>query len=452
MNHPKIGTPSERFPLIDRRALLLASLALPFAGGAHAAIVGADLAPGRGDQSEAFRAGLAKAIAEKRPFVLAPGTYRIGPIELPDGAQIHGTAGLTTLVLGAEGALLSGRGAKRIVLSGLALDGQNRTAGPAQALVAFADVADLRVLDCIIGRAGEIGLLAERCGGRIERCTIAAIGSYGLFSRDGRGLTIADNSVSDCGEGGILVHRFKPGEDGAVVSGNRVERIRAKSGGTGQVGNGINVYLAHDVAITGNRVADCAFSGIRVNGGSNVRILGNEVLRSGETALYVEFEFTGAVVANNIVDGAANGISVVNFLQGGRLATVSGNIVRNLRATGPYDDGLPGFGYGIAVEADTTVTGNVVEGAPLCGILAGWGAYLRNLTITGNVVREAGVGVMVSVVEKAGAAVISGNVFQATKGGAVVGYRWGQAATGDLALGGIPVPAHLTIDRNRSIP
>ena len=44
--------------------------------------------------------------------------------------------------------------------------------------------------------------------------------------------------------------------------------------------------------------------------------VGNEVTRSGETALYVEFEFTGAVVASNVVDGGVMGISVVNFMQG----------------------------------------------------------------------------------------------------------------------------------------
>ena len=34
--------------------------------------------------------------------------------------------------------------------------------------------------------------------------------------------------------------------------------------------------------------------------------------RSGETAIYAEFAFQGAVIGSNIVDGAANGISVVN--------------------------------------------------------------------------------------------------------------------------------------------
>ena len=438
--------------MLTRRALLSSVVVLAAASPARAAIVGADLLPATGDRTEAFRAGLLRAVAEKRPFVLAPGTYRIGPIELPDGAQIHGTAGMTTLELVADGAILRAGGAKRIVLSGLGFDGQNRSAAGAQALLAFADVGDLRIADCIVGRAGEIGILAERCGGRITGSTVSAIGTYGIFSRDGRGLTIADDTVADCGEGGILVHRSQPGEDGAVVRGNRVERIRAKSGGTGQVGNGINVFRAHGVAILDNRILDCAFSGIRVNGGSNVRIIGNDIRRAGETALYVEFRFQGAVVANNLIDGAANGISIVNFNEGGRLATVTGNVVRNLRSTGPYPAGKPAFGFGIAVEADVAVGDNLIEGAPNCGLLVGWGAFQRNVTVTGNVVREAGFGVLVSVSEGAGAVVVVGNAFHEVKRGAIVGHRLGEAATGDLAAAGTAVPSPLTIANNRVAP
>ncbi len=37
-----------------------------------------------------------------------------------------------------------------------------------------------------------------------------------------------------------------------------------------------------------------------------------------------------------MMDGAANGISIANFDQGGRLASVTGNVVRNLTLKGPY--------------------------------------------------------------------------------------------------------------------
>ena len=43
------------------------------------------------------------------------------------------------------------------------------------------------------------------------------------------------------------------------------------------------------------------------------------------------------------------------------------------------------------------MTGNVIENAPAFGIVAGWGKYLRDVAITGNVIRNAFVGIGVSV-------------------------------------------------------
>ena len=98
----------------------------------------------------------------------------------------------------------------------------------------------------------------------------------------------------------------------------------------GQWGNGINVFRAGNVMVSNNMVSDCAFSAIRSNAGNDVQITGNTCLRSGETSIYSEFEFNGAVINNNIIDGGGRGISIANFLQGGRLAVVSGNLIRNI--------------------------------------------------------------------------------------------------------------------------
>ncbi|MBZ0164424.1 MAG: TIGR03808 family TAT-translocated repetitive protein, partial [Notoacmeibacter sp.] len=174
----------------------------------------------------------------------------------------------------------------------------------------------------------------------------------------------------------------------------------------------------------------------------------NSCLRSGETALYSEFEFEGAIVSSNIVDGAANGISLVNFNGGGRMGTVTGNIIRNLSTEGPYPADKPGFGVGITVEADVAVSGNTVENAPRYGMHLGWGPYLRNVTATGNVIRRAGTGIAVSVVEGAGRAVITGNIIEGARNGAIVGYRWAEPATRDLAGSGASGFDHLTIERN----
>ena len=269
----------------------------------------------------------------------------------------------------------------------------------------------------------------------------------GIVSNEADGLALTGNVVADCANGGIWVHRWSEGEDGTLVSGNRVERIGAKHGGTGQWGNGINVFRAHGVVISGNRIADCAFSAIRSNTGSNVQITGNSCLRSGEVAIYSEFAFQGAVISNNLIDGATTGVSIANFMDGGRLAVCSGNLIRNLTEVGPYPPEVAGFGIGIAAEADTTITGNVIEGAPRFGLLLGWGPYMRNLIASQNMVRDCGTGIAVTVVEGAGSAVISNNIVQGSRNGAINGYRWLDKATGELN-GSTDWP-HLTINGNQ---
>jgi uncharacterized secreted repeat protein (TIGR03808 family) len=153
-------------------------------------------------------------------------------------------------------------------------------------------------------------------------------------------------------------------------------------------------------------------------------------------------------VANNVVDGAANGISITNFDNGGRLATVSGNLVRNLRLEGPYPESGFGFGWGIGVEADTAVSGNVIDNAPRAGIVLGWGPYLRGVAAIGNVVRDSAVGIAVSVAEGAQTTQISNNILQNTADGAIIGYLWKDPATRDLAKDGASGFAHLDISGN----
>ena len=162
-------------------------------------------------------------------------------------------------------------------------------------------------------------MVLRKVSGRVTDCELGDIRKAGLFSEDAAGLELAHNHVHDCGNNGILVWRSEPGEDGTIVAANRIERIAAKSGGSGQNGNGINVFRAGSVFVSGNRIADCAFSAIRSNAGSNCQMIGNSCARLGEVALYAEFSFEGAIIANNLVDKAATGI-VRHQLQRGRPA------------------------------------------------------------------------------------------------------------------------------------
>lgn len=400
------------------------------------------------DRSAALNRLISEAAMERRPLVLPAGIYEVSEIELPDGANISGVPGATRLVYSGEGRFLTAENAGRIDLSGLVIDGGRHWLGDGVAATLVArGVKSLNLTDCDLVGSAANALALERCGGRVSGNRISGAADAAIYAVESAGLSITDNHVFDCGNGGILVHRWQPGADGTIVTGNRIERIRANDGGTGQHGNGINIFRAGNVMIANNHVSDCAFSAIRSNSGSNAQIVANQCIASGETAIYSEFSFEGAVIAQNLIDGGANGISVCNFNEGGRLATISGNVIRNIDAAGPYAPIDPGFGYAIMAEADTTVTGNTIDRAAKWGILLGWGPYLRNVSVTGNIVRDVPVGIAVSVVEGARQALIADNVIEGALGGAVVGFRWGQPTTADLASGGEP-PPHLTIRGN----
>ena len=257
------------------------------------------------------------------------------------------------------------------------------------------------------------------------------------------------NTIQGTNDNGIEILRTALGDDGTLVADNRIEDIKAGPGGSGQYGNAINAFRAGNVIVRGNRIRNCDYSAVRGNSASNIQITGNSVSDVREVALYSEFSFEGAVIANNTVDGAAFGVSVCNFNEGGRIAVVQGNIIRNLRpkrpiGTAPDDDA----GVGIYVEADSSVTGNVIENAPSFGIMAGWGKYLRDVVISGNVIRKAFVGIGVSVASGAGTALVNANVISETPRGAVVGLDHARPVTPDLSADGAQRFAQVVIGTN----
>lgn len=407
--------------------------------------------PGAGDRkSKAFAKLLKEAAAKNMPVFLPPGDYTISNVTLPDNTRITGVAGATRILYGGDGHLFAADGLARVELANLVIDGANRWLDDTvEGLVHLSNVAQVTIENCEIQGSSKTAVSLQRCGGRIERNRLSGAADYALYAVESHDLSVTGNHVFDCGNGGILIHRWQKGRDGTIVSGNRIARMAATRGGTGEYGNGINIFRADDVMVTNNHLTGCAFSAIRANAGSNVQISGNTCLDSGETAIYSEFGFEGAIVNGNLIDGAANGILIVNFNEGGRLATVTGNVVRNLKLEGPYVHDGAGFGFGIAVEADTVVSGNTIENAPKWGLMLGWGPFMRGLVVSGNLVRKSPVGCAVTVVEEAGSALISGNIFEDTPNGAIAGYRWNERTTGDLATEGATY-AHLTIERNRT--
>ncbi len=285
--------------------------------------------------------------------------------------------------------------------------------------------------------------------GDISGNIFANIAVTAVVSFDARGLSVARNTIAGTNDNGIEILRTAIGDDGTLVADNRIEDIKAGPGGSGQYGNAINAFRAGNVIVRGNRIRNCDYSAVRGNSASNIHITGNSVSDVREVALYSEFAFEAAVIANNIVDGAAVGVSVCNFNEGGRIAVVQGNIIRNLIpkrpiGTAPDDDA----GIGIYIEADSSVTGNVIENAPSYGIVAGWGKYLRDVVISGNVIRKALAGVGVSVVPGAGTALVNNNMISETPRGAVVGLDHARAVTADLSADGAQRFAQVVVGGN----
>jgi uncharacterized secreted repeat protein (TIGR03808 family) len=370
-------------------------------------------------------------------------------LRLQNGTQLTGVRGATRLVFTGGASMVSGEGAGHLGLTNITLDGGGIPLPTRRGLVHCLGGRDIRVSDCEITGSGGSAIWFENVSGDVSGNIITNTATTAVVSFDAQGLLVSRNSILGANDNGIEILRTAIGDDGTLVLDNRIEDIKAGPGGSGQYGNAINVFRAGNVIVRGNRIRNCDYSAVRGNSASNIQISGNSVSDVREVALYSEFSFEGAVIANNTVDGAAFGVSVCNFNEGGRLAVVQGNIIRNLLPKRPIgtapDDNA---GVGIYVEADTSVSGNVIENAPSFGIIAGWGKYLRDVAISGNVIRDAFVGIGVSVTPGAGTVLVGNNLISQTPRGAVVGLDRMRPVTADLSADGAPHFAQVVIAAN----
>ena len=401
------------------------------------------------DQTRVLQRAIDEAARAQMPLALPPGIYRTGTLHLARGTQLVGVRGATRLVSTGGASLVLSEGADHIGLDGIALDGGGLPLPARQGLVHCLGGRDVRIANCEIVGSGGNGIWLEQVSGEISGNIITETATTAIVSFDARGLIVARNTIVGTNDNGIEILRTAIGDDGTLVADNRIENIKAGTGGSGQYGNAINAFRAGNVIVRGNRIRNCDYSAVRGNSASNIQIVNNSVSDVREVALYSEFSFEGAVISGNVVDGAALGVSVCNFNEGGRIAVVQGNIIRNLLpkrpiGTAPDDDA----GIGIYVEADTSVTGNVIENAPSFGIVAGWGKYLRDVAITGNVIRKAFAGIGVSVVSGAGSALVNNNTISETPRGAVVGLDHARAITADLSIEGAQRFAQVVIGTN----
>jgi uncharacterized secreted repeat protein (TIGR03808 family) len=448
---------TRRFALPLAAASVVAATSVPAAARSPAAPAtqfGIDpTAPG--DQSARLQAAIDQTTQRGVALQLPAGKIIAGAVKLRTGTQLIGAAGIgSVLSLYGTGAILTGSDAHNVVLEGVVLDGaqlpmDDRRGGALLSLESCSNI----VLERLTVRNAALGGISLRAvAGRIHGCLITGIGRAALHSLDAGGLDIAHNTISDCADNGILIWRTHHGEDGTVLSHNRITRIRSTSGGSGQNGNGINIYRAARVQAASNVISDCAYTAIRANEASNVQMIANSVMRIGEVALYAEAAderagaagFEGAVLSANVVDDAATGLVVTNFNNGGRLAVIQGNLVRNLkrREHEPVDK----RGEGIAVEADAVVSNNVIENAPTCGIMIGWGRHMREVIATGNLIRRARIGIAVSGDAGGGQCLLTNNLISQAREGAIRAMDLARPVGADLVSG--KTPRNITVSGN----
>ncbi len=384
--------------------------------------------PATAETLSTFQAMVDQAAAAGGDLMLEAGEYLVNGIRLPSNLTVRAARGAVSLVA-AGGPVFVADDSRNITLEGLTFDGSG--AGRADgALVELQNCEGLMIADCHFRSGPGNGITAYACSGSVRDSRFEGFGQTALHLQDGKGMAALNNVISDCGNGGIRVWRYEGGHDGTLVSGNRISAIYSQSG-NGQNGNGINVFQADAVICSDNVISDCDFSALRANTTHDTIFSGNQCLDCREVAIFSEFGFSGSIIADNLIDRAASGISITNLDSGGHLAVCSGNIVRNISGSSPTNpDTVP---TGIFAEADTAVTGNVVDNVPGTGIAAGWGPYLRNVLVSGNVVSNALIGIGVSVVEGAGAARIEGNLISGAGAAAIAGMRWREIATADLS-------------------
>jgi len=454
---PLAATGCSAYPLgmlLARRTIIAGLLGLPLAGAAASAFAKPLDAGDMGvkphateDQSGPLQDAILKAASEGRRLALPSGTYFVGNLQIPGGLVLEGVPGATVLACSTDGPVARISGS-----AGVRLDGLTFTAGNGsptandQGLLVVSASTDIHLVNCDFKGGHANGLVVNDASVEVSDCMFTDHALAAIFAYDSRGVTARGNRIVHCGNGGILVWGSKPRHDGSVLSGNTITSIGWTNGGNGQNGNGINVFRCGDVIVSDNQIAQCAFSAIRLNTTMNVAVTGNVCRSAGEVAIFSEFGFSGSVIADNIVDGAAAGISITNMDQGGRLATCSGNIVRNIAARSEVNpDTRP---VGIYVEADTAVTGNTVDAVPGIGILAGNGPFLRNVIVSSNMISGAETGIAVTTVREAqtGSALISGNLISGATT-PLAGRAWDEVTSTDLAGDAAKFP-NLTVAGN----
>ncbi len=385
------------------------------------------------------------ARSQGRPLFFQPGTYDSGTTTIltsnGGGKPLQARAVPGSVVLRFTGSNIFFRieGQADVRFDGLTFDGQNRpltdyvSQRPAFIAVA-ANARNVAFENCAIVNSPGIGIYVASGAEALIRGSSLSAHSIGIWSENAK-ISVLARSLDSMANNGIAIWRDSITGDSSTISGNLINGIETAAGGTGQNGNGVSIFRAVGVTVTDNKIFATKYSAVRCNGGGLYNICNNNIYNTREVAIFIEapgagIDLTGCVVSNNCLDTVGNGINVANsgqFSDGtARSVVIEGNRISNI-----LNNPIPDAGYyppstignGITVEQDCVVSGNLIESAARVGIQAGVNTGARDLVLTGNLVRNAAIGIGVSNDAVTGAdrsIVVSGNVVRACSIGGIV--------------------------------
>lgn len=384
--------------------------------------------------SATLQQGINVARSNGRPLFIQPGTYTTGDLSIDssggtNAAVIEAVPGTVIIRYTGGTDFFQIDGISDCVLRGISFDRNNISQSGWASVILVRHASRTLIENCRIFNSPERGIQFADCGtrqtigtsatdevltsaGQVVGCEIFDCDTA-LLATNNVALHIEKNNVHNCSNNGILVWQETPMLDGSSVADNSITYIDAAGGGSGENGNGINVFNANGCNIVNNRIRFCKFSAVRANACSSTIIVNNNIYAMAETAVWAEETGSGSgeanvgtVISGNIINVCGNGICTTNFSNGGRLMTVTSNVVRNACAAGG----------GIFAEGDTVVNANVIECAQQFGVILGTNEYTRNLIASDNVLRNCAAGVAISSSADAGHVLVTDNIIEMPSG------------------------------------
>lgn len=365
------------------------------------------------------------------PLFLRAGTFVSSKIDITtstgsgNSLYMWAVPGTVTIQLSQDDDYLIGiDSVGQVRLSGITFDGagHNLTASTNPGLIRIEgwDAADFQISDCRVSNSTKNGISVLSVGSgtiannRIEVCDTAIVSLDSVTQ-------IEDNTINWMNNNGIMVWTSTLTGNGTVIKNNSIQGIENDDGGSGQYGNGINVYRAGNVKVLSNSIYSTKFSAIRLNAASNGQVSNNYCWSLRETAIFLEApgegeNLYGGIVTDNTIITAGAGISVANsglYGDGAALGVVvANNRISDMTRNVLEDAGYTTSGLGIAVEGRCDVSSNLVDGTEGPGIVLGVNDAARDLSAVGNIVFNAPMSIAYSANSAAGPLIVVGNLLR----------------------------------------